>query len=267
VVTGERLTGMIGRISQASPGEAARIEELVGKMRDWIFPTLLEILADSSDKAVRKMVLDLLDLEDGVPAQHLWPMMEDPRWYVVRNAVQLATGSGDPELAGHLERLLRHPDARVRREVMRSLDTLGGSRSAALLVRALNDEDSSVRILAAHGLGRHGNRGHIASVQVHVESRDFETRPSEEIAAFLLAFAGLGGEATVDVLNKMWKRRVFGTRPLPLRLAAIQALGAVASPAAREALTAAARSRDAQLRRVAARALAEAQARIMGTST
>ncbi|OFW58337.1 MAG: hypothetical protein A2133_01770 [Actinobacteria bacterium RBG_16_64_13] len=263
-MTSARLTRLIASIGQVPPVEAARVERVLREMRDWVLPTLLELLAESADKAVRKTALDLLDAEGGVPARHLWPLMADPRWYVVRNAVQLATGSGAPELAGHLERLLRHPDARVRREVIRSLDAVGGARSAALLARGLSDEDPSVRTLAAHGLRRHGNRAHIAAVQVHIDSREFETRPAEEIAAFLQAYATLGGEATVEVLGKLWKRRVFGTRPLPVRLAAIQALGEVASPSAREALVDAARSGEVPLQRVAARALADIQARMRG---
>ena len=255
-VNTERLARLIRHGAQASPEEAARVDGLLTGMRDWVFPSLLETLAESSDKGVRRTVLALLEIEGGVPVQYLWPLMDDPRWYVVRNAVQLATASGDPELLIHLGRLLRHPDARVRREVMRSLDALGGSRVAALLAGALGDDDSSVRTLAAHGLARHGSRGQIASLQECIDARDFDGRPSEEVTAVLWAYAGLGGEATIDTLNRMWKRRLFGNRPLPVRLAAVQALGAIGSPGARDALAEAARSGELQLQRVASRALA-----------
>jgi HEAT repeat protein len=171
---------------------------------------------------------------------------------------------GDPELAGQLERLMRHPDARVRREVMRSLDTSGDRRSIPLLVRALQDADSSVRILAVRSLGRIGAQGQFPAVHVQVEARDFESRPPEEVEAFLLTLARLGGQRVVEDLNKFWKRRVFGTRPLPLRLAAIQALGAIPGPEASRALGEAAHSGEAQVQRAAARAIAEAQARARG---
>lgn len=254
-MTAERLARLIEQGDQGTPEQAARVEALLTGMRNWVFPALLETLAESSDKGVRKTVLALLDVEGGVPVEYLWPLMDDPRWYVVRNAVQLATSSGDPALATHLERLLRHPDARVRREVIRSLHSLGDNRTAVLLARALQDDDSSVRTLAAHGLVRHGNRGQIAALQTHVESRDFEARPAEEVTALLLAYASLGGEATVDTLNKLWRRRIFGNRSMAVRVAAVQALGAVASPSAREALSAAAKCGEAQLQRAAFRAL------------
>ena len=103
-------------------------------------------------------------------------------------------------------------------------------------------------------------------MQVQIEARDFETRSAEEVAAFLVAYAALGGERTLEVLNRMWKRRVFGTRPLPLRLAAVVALGAVGGPEAAGALAEAMQSGETQVQRAAARALGESQARGRGMS-
>jgi HEAT repeat protein len=262
--TSGRLTQLITGTSGASPDEVKKTEAVLRKMRNWIMPGLLEIVAESDDKGVRKTVLDLLDSEGGVPVEHLWPLMQDPRWYVVRNAVGLATGSGDPHLIDHLEPLTRHEDARVRREVIRSLDTLSGPRPVVLFVRALSDDDTAVRVLAANGLSRHGNRASVPSLEAQIESRDFATRPSEEINAVLLAYATLGGEATIDVLNRMWKRKMFGTKPMSVRLGAVQALGAVNSPSAHDALVEATRSNEAQIQRTAARTLAEARARMTG---
>ena len=266
VATTDRLARLIALAGQSSPEQNRRTEALLGKMRDWVLPTLLEMMAESGDKSVRKTALALLDAEGGVPLAYLWPLMEDPRWYVVRNAVGLATRSGDPTLSDHLEPLLRHPDARVRREVIRSLDTTDSQKSAGFLARALADSDVSVRVLAAHALSRHGNRSHLGAVQAQVESRDFQTRASEEIAAFLVAYAVLGTDASLEMLNKLWRHRLFGTKPLPLRLGAIHALGLVGSPRSREALELAAKSGEAQIQRAAARALAESRARKRGDS-
>lgn len=262
--TSQRIARLIETMDEAPAEDAQRSGDVLRRMRDWITPALLEILAESDDRAIRKTALDLLELQGGVPIEHLWPLLRDPRWYVVRNAVALATGSGDPRLIDHLEPLLRHEDARVRREVMRSLDTLTGTRSAVLFARALSDEDSAVRVLAANGLARHGTRTNVSSLEGLIGSRDFATRPAEEISAMLLAYAALGGEATIAALNKMWRRRMFGTRPMPMRIGAVQALGVIPSSTALESLKEAAKSNEAQIQRTAARALAEARSRMTG---
>ena len=262
--TSERLAAFIGGLDQTSSATIKQAEELLAGMRDWILPPLLEMLAESSDKTVRKVALDVLDLAGGVPTDRLWPLLRDERWYVVRNAVSLAARSQHPELLDHLEPLLRHADARVRREVMRSADTVPGSRPSGLFARALTDEDLSVRVLAANGLGRHGTRANVRVLETSIEARDFPTRPAEEINAILTAYANLGGETTVEILNRMWRRRVIGTRALPLRLGAVQALAAAAGPSALEALREASECGEGQIQKAAARALAEASARMWG---
>lgn len=266
-VTPERLSGLIASLQSAPPEIAGRLGRFLQRMRACAYPTFLEILVTSDDRGVRKLVLDLLRVTGGIPTEHLLPLINDQRWYVVRNAVQLATDSGDVGLVDQLERLLHHPDARVRREVIRSLDTFAEKRSLPLLLGALDDEDSPVRILAVRSLGRVGDARQFPLVLGRVESRDFESRPSEEIEAFLLTLALLGGQRAVGTLNRFWKHRVFGTHPMALRLVAIQALGAARSDEATRALAEAARSSEAPIQRAAARALGEAQARARSPRT
>ncbi len=262
--TAERLGKMISAAAARSPESAQDVERFLARSRAAIYPALLETLAISEDKIVRKTVLNLLRMEGGTPVGHIYPLMRDSRWYVVRNAVQLATDAGDPDLLTHLEPLVRHPDERVRREVVRSLSTLTDSRSLGLLARAIQDEDTAVRTLAVRGLTRRGAGSQFPAVKAQVEARDFETRSAEELEAFLVAYGTLGGETTVDALRKMWKRKVFGSRPMALRVAAVVATGAVGGPDAERALSEAAGSGEPQIGRAAARAMSGAQTRASG---
>jgi len=259
-VSAQALKGLIEGAGQGTTREAARVERLLLAMRSWIIGPLLEVLADTEDRGARKVALDVLQAEGGVPAAHLEPLFLDPRWYVVRNAVQLAAGSRDPEMPVRLGRLGVHGDARVRREVMRTLDTLGSAGGLQVLTRALVDEDPSVRILAVRALGRQGGRDHEVQVLAQIESRDFEGRTAEEMEAFLRAFAALAGDRAVPVLDRLWRRKRLLNRPLALRLAAVSALGSMPSPAADAVLTAAAASTEVQVQRTALRARQEAQA-------
>jgi len=262
--TAEHIGAMITAAAAISPERVQVVERFLAQVRTAIYPALLETLAASDDRAVRKTVLGLLGMEGGIPAVHIWPLMKDRRWYVVRNAVQLAIASGDPAVVGHLEPLIRHADERVRREVVRSLGILSEPRCPPLLARALEDDDSAVRILAARALTRLGATSQYAAIQAQVASRDFETRSAEEVEAILVAFGSLGGESSLEVLNKMWKRRIFGTRPLHLRLGAVAGLGAVGGSAAVKSLADAMKSNELQLQRAAAKAMSEAQS---GSST
>ena len=130
-----------------------------------------------------------------------------------------------------------------------------------MLATALADEDSSVRTLTVRSLGRQGGQEHEAIVLAHVESHNFDTRPAEEVEAFLVALAALARERAVPVLDRLWRRKLFHARPSSVRLAALQALGAISSPEAQSALMEAAKSGDTQVKRAASHALHEAQAR------
>lgn len=259
--TAERLGKMMSSAIALSPETAQGVERFLADMRSAIYPALLETLSISEDKVVRKTVLDILGAEGGIPSEHIYPLLSDPRWYVVRNAVQLAGASDDSDLVTQLAPLVGHPETRVRREVARSLAALDEAGCVPLLTRAIRDEDAAVRILAVRGLTRLGDDQQFPALKAQVESREFENRSAEELEAFLVAYGTLGGEKTVGALGKMWKRKMFGSRPMGLRIAALVALGEVGGPEADRALSEAMRNSDPQIQRTAARAMSELQAR------
>ncbi|MCE5253746.1 MAG: HEAT repeat domain-containing protein [Actinomycetia bacterium] len=254
-LTPSGLRSLFDRGSEGKGEEFSRVERFLENILPGALPAVLELLVETDDRAARKSLLAALQMQDGVPGRYIWPLMQDPRWYVVRNAVQLMAGSPEPELPARLERLLRHADTRVRREVVRTLDSLEGSRPAAVLLKALDDEDSSVRTLAARSLSHHADAGRQAALQAHLLSGSFDARPAEEIEAFTSALAALGGEGAISVLDALWRRRYLKARATPVRVAALQALGAMSSAKAAVILTEAARSREAPVRQAAQRIL------------
>ena len=246
---------LMAGLGTASAERVAKVEDFLSLIRRWTYPTLLEVLAESPDRAVRKTLLATLRKEGGVPPEFLSPWLQDKRWYVARNAAQLATVWRDPSLLAPLERLMRHPDPRVRREAGHALEAYGGEAALAGLARALEDPDPTMRILGARGVAQFGGREQEEVVAAQVLGRDFETRSPEEIEAMLLAYARLAGERAVPFLDRFWRRRLLRPRPVALRLAAVQALGMISGAGARGSLTDASKSGDGAIRRAANRAL------------
>ena len=244
--------------SQGPPDRTREEQEFLRSVKRWIAPSLLEVLTETADRSVRKMVLDLLGGENAVPWQHLEPLLKDPRWYVVRNAVHLAAGIGHDELTDHAPRLLAHPDVRVRRETVRALGRRGGRKAVTALAKALADSDPSVRVLAASAVGRKGGIEQAGLLLARIEDRNFISLSREEIEAFLVAYAELAQEKAVPLLVRSWKRSILGSRPPAVRVAAVLALGRVRGPAARAALQAAAKSGDPQIQRAVADAVRQA---------
>jgi HEAT repeat protein len=258
-VTAARLRVLLQQAKQASPERLQEVEAFLLQVRRWITSSLLEILVEAGDRAVRKTVLQILGDETAVPWRELEPLLYDQRWYVVRNAVHLAAGMGHEELADHTGRLLSHTDVRVRREIVRALGRLNGLGTLRGLTQALSDPDPSVRILAAHGVGRKGGTEQRALLLARIEERTFTSLSGEEMAAFLGAYAELDQAKAIPLLDRLWKKTLFSTRPPAVRVAAVLALGRVRGAAGATALQAAARSDDPQIRRAAADAVQRAR--------
>ena len=245
----------IMRAEGRTPAQRTKANELLGLVCSCDSSALLELLAESEDRNLRKTLLASLQKGDGVPGPKLIPLLGDARWYVARNALQLAAVSRDPALIPSAQRLMAHEDVRVRREAVRTLDALAGPAALAALTRALADPDSGVRTVAARSALRHGGLEQETAVLRQVKSRDFAARPAEEVGAMLLALAELAGERAVPVLTKFWRRRFLRPTPLAVRLAVLAALGVIPSDSARKVLTSASRSREQALRQAAKRAL------------
>ncbi len=249
-----RLADLIRAGNRGSSDQTA-LQKLVDLVSSCDCSLLLTLLAESEERSVRKSLLTVLSGGDGVPARALLPLLGDPRWFVVRNALQLARASHDPLLISSTEHLTRHEDPRVRREAVRTLDALAGVAALPALARALEDSDSPVRTAAARSSLRRGGAAEEAAIRRQIGSRDFAHRPSDEMEAMLVALVSLAGERAVPAIAKLSRRRFLSSKPLAVRLAAIGALAALPSASARKLLEDASRSGEESVRLAAKRAL------------
>jgi HEAT repeat protein len=151
----------------------------------------------------------------------------------------------------HVPRLLGHSDVRVRRETVRALGRLNSLGTIRALAPALCDADPPVRILAANAVARKGRKEHAPLLLARIEDRTFLSLSPEEMEAFLGAYAQLAQDRAVPLLEKAWKKGLLSSKPAAYRAAAVHALGRVRSTSADEALKAAGRSDDPQIRRAA----------------
>ena len=250
-VTADHVRRLLLGTGQVQTDRTREAQGFVRSVKRWITPSLLEILTETADRAVRKVVLDILGGEGAVPWQDLEPLLRDPRWYVVRNAVHLAAGIGHQGLTDQAPRLLAHPDSRVRREIVRALGQMGGRDAVSALGRALLDADPSVRMLAASAVGRKGGPEQQRLLLARIEDRTFTSLSGEEMEAFLGAYAELAQARAVPLLDRFRRKNLLSARPVALRVAAVLALGRVRAPVAYAALQAAAKSADPQIRRAA----------------
>ena len=132
------------------------------------------------------------------------------------HAVAAAGDGGDPGAFLDVLALADHPDAEVRRSVARHLDRVGGPRAIpALQVLRRSDESWQVQIEAAGGLARQASR---------MELGDLLSSPDTDVLARLVRALGEADRADAFGLLEQAARHVRS----PVRVAAADALGALA---------------------------------------
>jgi hypothetical protein len=126
---------------------------LLALLREKSIPALLDRLADEPDRTRRKVLVDLLTEVGHLDVSLFVSALEDPRWYLVRNVITILGKINAPTSAMHIEPQLKHPDPRVRREVVRALAITGGVKAIGRIRSTLNDSDEGVRLAAIAALG------------------------------------------------------------------------------------------------------------------
>lgn len=215
------------RVHPAGTPEHQACRRLLVSLGESTVGSLLEVLSEEKDMAARKALVDTIaSLADRyIPI--LGERVSDSRWYFVRNIVSILGGTRDPAVLPYLERTLRHPDPRVRRETVRSLTGVRDALAGEMLIAALQDEDPGIVQLAARQLGTMQVRGAVPALEDVARgdgrgNRDMDTR-IESIGAL----GRLGSTGSLPVLETILRQRV------PLRAGRTRELKAAAEAAAR----------------------------------
>lgn len=212
---------------------------------------LIDLLISSDVSAERRAYRDALGANPA-SASALLHLLGDERWYVVRNAVELLGELAPADVDARVAGVMSHPEPRVRRAAAIALGRLGTSRAMLALMQALEDESPEVRRHAAHAIGAARNT-RVVPWLVEALDREADAEVQEALVT------ALGGVATDDAVARLIRAAESGgfllRKPQGLRLRAIEALGAAATPAAVSALRDLKDDRDAAIREAAQHAL------------
>src|SRR5690348_1543750 len=215
---------------------------------------LLELLVAASTVGERRHVFTALSqMKEGT--DQLIHMLDHPQWFVGRNVAELIGEIGMEEAVPALAKQIDHQDERVRKAAALSLAKMGTAATAEPLRRALRDKSQEVRIQVALGIGGRKSSALAMPLVVAMEEEKDEAVERELILA-------LGRIASPDAVQALIKfaqpsGRLFGRKPTPLRVAAVEALRIAGTPAAVGTLQGLAGDSDRQVKSAAQAAVAE----------
>lgn len=166
--------------------------------------------------------------------------LASPRSFMVEQALALLAAAGDPSALPGMLLALSHWDAAVRKAAVAAVNALAGPTAAArALAEALPSADDATRLEYLLYLGDLGDPVAVPAVLSLVQ--DPRTQGEEGQRVRLRAVETLGlipSDEAVRTLEELFQKKGLfkGREPLSLRLSAAQALAAINSREAREAM-------------------------------
>jgi len=225
---------------------------------------LIDRLAEEDDRGNRSRLVTLLKEMGRGSSVSFTERLKDARWFLVRNVVHILGEIGDAEVVPALRGVAKHADPRVRKELVRTLTRLSSPECEGLVIAFLTDADRGVQEAAVSALSvMRGERAAGIVLDVIRRSAPYASLDSE-VRQEAIASAGRMGlkEAAQPLVDILTRKAFIGfAESTSLRLAAVQALGAVGGNLAMEALRAVAQTeskrevRDAAVAALAGRGL------------
>jgi HEAT repeat protein len=239
----------------AGPEGSAALDRLVERMGAGAIAPLLDEMAASELRVVRRAALDRLGRMGAPAAAEAVRRLDDERWFVIRNLLVILQDAGSWPAGFSPAPFLRHDDARVRREAFKLAFRVPDERARALSL-ALVDADDQVNRSALAECGSDCPPAVLPLVCRRAD--DAATDPELRVLA-IRVLGGAREPAAVQTLLRLvdggrgWLRKPRLAPPSPHMHAALAALatGWAEHPAAATFLEIALRSTDPEVIRAA----------------
>jgi len=146
-------------------------------------------------------------------------------WFKIRNTLHILSEIKSEKALDGLEKRICDPDFKVKKEVLQTLEKIGGKKSEELLLSLARDEDKEIKKLAIMALGSCGSEDSVDRL------KEFFYKDKEYAVLILQAISNIGGEKAFrflqEVINqqKIFARGILGkNKDEEVKLEAIKAL-------------------------------------------
>ena len=195
--TPERLEKLAAVLNKEKTLDAPSLTAFIQAMAPQALGPLSDLLGTVAGMKTRKVICDAMVPLGQDHLDVLAGRLKDDRWFVVRNLIYVMGRIGGVKVIDHLAPLIRHPEPRVRKEVIKILDGMDAEKVIDVLLESLRDPESSVRIMAMRALARRKTPRVLEPLTAIIEERNFAAK---DISEKLEAFVALGSSGRPEAL-------------------------------------------------------------------
>ena len=232
--------------------ERGRLIQAYAILGDSVAKAMASVLSETEDRMARKIYVEALGAFGTAGANAVEQMMQDSRWFVVRNGVAVLGATGGPNAVELLTSSLANEHAGVRRGTVRSLAKIGTENAGLLVFSMLGDSDPEVRAEAARAVAVLKPERAFKSLMEIVKQGDED----EVIEQVLRALGALGDASAVPEIEKRLKGSMFSKPSNGVRIAGLSALAMIGTPHAVSLVEKARNDKDTEISSAAEQLLA-----------
>lgn len=209
--------------------------ELSGPALHAVFKTIgaaaitpaVELMGLTKNIKVRKTLATTLGGLDEAAVPVLLGLLQDPRWFIIRNICAILGAIASREALPELTKCLQFPDLRVQKEAIRSLAQIGGPEAEGAILSVLRGADPALHPQAIASLGGMKSRMSLAELMKVVFARDLFLKSLPIKTDALAAIAAIGDRQVTPYLVALLKKwhLLAAARGKLLKAAAASCLG------------------------------------------
>lgn len=256
-----RLKAMEAYLNDHPDHPTTGLSTILSMMKPDDVPGLCSLLANLASPAHQAIVCDALTVLAQDNPTPLLKNLRDRRPVYVCNLLTILTKLKQHTFAEPVEKLIRHPNAQVRKAAVHAIGVLRPSGDGTKLLSLLEDQEESIRIAALKLLMTGRYRVSFSDWAPMLSGKTFASRSLSERRAIFLAVGITCGEEAVpywDHLLTTWSWIGRKQKEEQATLAA-EALGRLGTPPAIAALERGAKKGSAAVRQACAHSLSRVQ--------
>jgi hypothetical protein len=224
-------------------------------------PALCALLANLEAPTHQAIVADALVTLAKDQPDHVLRGLSDRRPRYVKNLLAILLKWNNPRFADSVEKLVRYPDVQVRKDVVRAIGIFRPNGNGIKLIGFLTDNEESIRFAALKLLMTGQYKTPYSAWSSLVSAEVFMDRSLSEKRAVFQAMRITSHDEVIPFFESLITERSWTNRKKKEELAvlAAEALGKLATPAARAVLDLGQKKGGAMIRQACTAALAQAQ--------
>ena len=199
---------------------------------DW----LMRLLAASTRRPVRLALIDVVARLAASEPERILPWLSDERWYVVRNAIHILGRIGGDDQFTLLRSASRHPEPRVRRELVHAIGRMSPALGRPMLLQMLASAESVLFTAILGQLSRDPDAAVAAHLMGLLRAAEFASRPDADRHALYKAIAAQGDAVVSELEAELRSGSIFGRNHDQHWQAVARCLAQIQSPASLAAL-------------------------------